>query len=66
MIKIVAKKESLKGTIKGDPDTVAVELAHATIKLVEHLISIDKETGYATGATIIEVLQEMIPERKEK
>lgn len=65
MIKITAKKETLKGKIKGDSDTIALELVHATVRLVEHLISMNKEAGYAAGATIIEILQKMIPEHKE-
>lgn len=66
MIKIIAKKDTLKARMKGAPDTVGAEIVHASVKLVEHLIEIDKETGYATGATIIEILQKMIPERKRK
>lgn len=66
MIKITAKKETLKGVIKGDSDTVALELVHISVKLVKHLISIDKAVGYAAGATIIEVLQKIVPEKPKK
>ena len=66
MIKITAKKEMLNGVIKGDPITVASELAHISVKLVEHLIGIDKAAGYAAAATIIEVLQKIVPEKPKK
>ena len=66
MIKITAKKETLKCVIKGDSDTVALELVHITVKLVEHLIGINKAAGYAAAATIIEVLQKIVPEKPKK
>ena len=66
MIKITAKKETLKGVIKGDSDTIALERVHISVKLVDHLIGINTAAGYEAAATIIEVLQEIVPDKPEK
>lgn len=66
MIKLTAKKGTIKATLKGDSETVGLEIAKNAITLVEHLIDINKGAGYAAGATIIEVLQKIVPEKPKK
>ena len=65
MIKLTTKKGTIKATIMGEATDVAVEIAHTAVDLVEHLIGVNKEFGYACGWTIIEALEKILPERPD-